>query len=86
MFGGRDTKTMKEIWGVPAKQPLADFAPEVVVIAKQLAAAITSHNVKANDLYGEAAITGEHVENNKTIYKGLRSRGIEPRVSSLKRT
>ena len=80
LFGGRDTKTMKEIWGVPASRPLADFAPEVVVIAKQLAAAITTHNVKTNDLYGEPAITVEHVENNRTVYQGLKSRGIQPQL------
>lgn len=78
LFGGRDTQTMKEIWGVPASRPLADFAPEVVVVAKQLAAAITSHNVKSNDLYGENEITAEHLENNATVYSGLKSRGIEP--------
>jgi DNA-damage-inducible protein D len=70
LFGGKDTKTMKEIWGVPASRPLADFAPEVVVIAKQLAAAITTHNVKTNDLYGEPAITAEHVENNRPSIRG----------------
>jgi DNA-damage-inducible protein D len=80
LFGGNDTQTMKEIWGVPTSRPLADFAPEVVVIAKQLAAAITSHNVKTNDLYGEAAITDEHIENNETVYKGLKSRGIDPQL------
>lgn len=89
LFGGKDTQTMKEIWGVPANRPLADFAPEVVVIAKQLAAAITTHNVKSNDLYGEDAITVEHVENNATVYRGLRSRGIEPQrlkpVEDIKR-
>jgi DNA-damage-inducible protein D len=31
LFGGRDTKTMKELWRVPANRPLADFAPEVAV-------------------------------------------------------
>lgn len=64
--------------GCPANRPLADFAPEVVVIAKQLAAAITTHNVKTNDLYGEAVITDEHVENNRSVYQGLKSRGIQP--------
>ena len=80
LFGGKDTQTMKEIW---ASQPNARWLishSEVVLIAKQLAAAITSHNVKTNDLYGEEAITAEHVENNRTIHQGLKSRGIEPRA------
>jgi DNA-damage-inducible protein D len=80
LFGGKDTRTMKEVWGVPANRPLADFAPEVVVIAKQLAVAITTHNVKTNDLYGEPTITAEHVENNRTVYQGLESRGIRPQL------
>ena len=34
--------------------------------------------MKTNDLYGESAITEEHVENNRTVYQGLKSRGIQP--------
>jgi DNA-damage-inducible protein D len=78
LFGGKDTDTMKRKWSVPKGRPLADFAPEVVVIGKQLAAAITTHNVKENKIRGEAAIAAEHVENNKTVRGGLKSRGIVP--------
>ncbi|MFZ1101932.1 MAG: hypothetical protein WAN86_03515 [Hyphomicrobiaceae bacterium] len=39
LFGGKDTKAMKESWGVPANRPLADFAPEIAVVANQLATA-----------------------------------------------
>ena len=67
---------MKDKWGVPKKRSLADFAPEVVNIAKQLGAAITTHNVVANDLRGEHQITNEHVENNKMVRSGVASRGI----------
>ena len=78
LFGGKDTKTMKELWQVPANRPLADFAPEVAVVAKQLAAAITTHNVKENEeLRGEPRITAEHVENNKTVHNAVRARGID---------
>ena len=78
LFGGNDTQTMKERWGVPAKRPLADFAPEVAVIAKQLGTAITSHNVKTNEsLRGEAKITAEHIENNRTVHGALKARGID---------
>lgn len=52
LFGGNNTQQMKDKWAVPKGRPLADFAPEVVNIARQLGAAITTHNVKANDLRG----------------------------------
>ena len=76
LFGGKNTQDMKDKWHVPKGRPLADFAPEVVNIAKQLGAAITTHNVKANDMRGEDAITGEHVANNKMVRSGVKSRGI----------
>lgn len=76
LFGGNTTQDMKDKWGVPKGRPLADFAPEVVNIAKQLGAAITTHNVKANNLRGENQIAEEHVENNRMVRSGVQSRGI----------
>jgi DNA-damage-inducible protein D len=76
LFGGENTGDMKKKWGVPKGRPLADFAPEVVNIAKQLGAAITTHNVKANNLNGEEQITDEHVANNEMVRGGVASRGI----------
>lgn len=78
LFGGNDTEDMKDKWNVPAKRPLADFAPEVVVVAKQFATAITTHNVKQNKLKGEYAITGEHLTNNASVRATLGKRGIVP--------
>jgi DNA-damage-inducible protein D len=78
LFGGRSTATMKTVWKVPEGRPLCDFAPEVIVIAKQLGAAMTTHNTQVHDLRGEAAISQEHQENNRTIRTGLGSRGIIP--------
>jgi DNA-damage-inducible protein D len=80
LFGGNDTETMKRQWKVPSKRPLADFAPEVIIIAKQFATAITTHNVKANSLRGEAKITHEHLANNQTVRSGLQQRGIVPEL------
>ena len=77
-FGGNDTEDMKKRWKVPAKRPLADFAPEVVVAAKQFASAITTHNVKQNKLKGESSITNEHLTNNRTVRATLGERGIVP--------
>lgn len=76
LFGGNDTRTMKKKWGVPENRPLADFAPEVAIRAKQLSAAITSHNVKANDLSGEDNICDEHETNSHAVRDTVLSRGI----------
>jgi hypothetical protein len=52
----------------------ADFAPEIAVLAKQLATAISTHNVRTNEsLRGEGPITVEHVENNKTVHKAVKA-------------
>lgn len=76
LFGGKDTRTMKKKWGVPESRPLADFAPEVAIRAKQLSAAITSHNVKTNNIKGERDVGMEHVTNNTVIRETVVSRGI----------
>jgi DNA-damage-inducible protein D len=57
---------------------LADFLPTVTIAAKNLAADITNHNVKENDLQGEPAITSEHVQNNTSVRSMLGDRGIKP--------
>jgi DNA-damage-inducible protein D len=80
LFGGQSTAAMKTAWKVPEGRPLCDFAPEVIVIAKQLAAAMTTHNTQAHDLRGEAPISKEHVANNRSIRTGLTDRGIVPEL------
>ena len=61
-----------------SNRPLADFLPTVTIAAKNLAAEITNHNVRQNDLQGEFAIIGEHVQNNASVRKMLGERGIKP--------
>ena len=39
---------------------------------------MTNYNVEDKDLYGEATITDEHVQNNTEIRNMLGSRGIKP--------
>lgn len=78
LFGGHDTQAMKARWRVKGRKPLADFAPEIVIRAKQLGAALTTHNVKTNNLRGEPAARAEHEENNRTIRGTLRARGVKP--------
>ena len=78
LFGGKSTQTMKNKLGVPETRPLADFLPTITITAKNLAAEITNHNVKQNDLQGEPSITDEHVQNNQSIRNVLVKRGIKP--------
>jgi DNA-damage-inducible protein D len=78
LFGGHTTQDMKNKLKVSGNRPLADFLPTVTIAAKNLAAEITNHNVKENDLQGEPAITGEHIENNSSVRSMLGERGIKP--------
>lgn len=78
LFGGYTTKEMKAKLGVNDNRPLADFLPTLTVAAKNLATEMTNYNVESKDLYGEPAITGEHVQNNTEIRKMLGERGIKP--------
>ena len=78
LFGGLTTKQMKDKMGVKGGRPLADFLPTLTITAKNLATEMTNYNVEENNLRGEAAITGEHVQNNKTIRRMLGERGIKP--------
>lgn len=69
---------MKAKLGVKDNRPLADFLPTLTIAAKNLATEMTNYNVESNDLYGETAITDEHVQNNTDIRKMLGERGIKP--------
>ena len=64
--------------GIKDTRPLADFLPTVTIAAKNLATEITNFNVEEKDLQGEQAITGEHVQNNRSVRKLLGQRGIKP--------
>lgn len=78
LFGGYTTKEMKSKLGVKDNRPLADFLPTLTIAAKNLATEMTNYNVENKDLYGEAAISGEHIQNNTEIRKMLGERGIRP--------
>lgn len=75
---GRNTQDMKSRWKVPASRPLADFAPTLVLKAKDFATEITIHNARQHRMRSEAAISSEHVTNNKAVRKTLLDRGIRP--------
>ena len=72
------TNMMKRKMGMPQSRPLADFLPTISIKAKDFAAEMTSVNVQAKDLKGEASITQEHVDNNAAVRKMLTERGIIP--------
>ncbi len=75
---GKSTQAMKAQWQVPDSRPLADFAPTIVLKAKDFAAEITIHNARAHQMSSEPAISHEHVTNNEAVRKTLLSRGIRP--------
>lgn len=78
LFGGNTTQIMKEKYGITKTRPLADFLSTLIIAAKNLATEMTNHNVQQDDLYGENAITREHIQNNKSVRDMLGQRGIKP--------
>ncbi len=78
LFGGFTTKDMKERLRVKENRPLADFLPTLTIAAKNLATEMTNYNVEQKELYGEAPITDEHVQNNSSVREMLGQRGIKP--------
>lgn len=75
---GKSTKAMKLYWKVPENRPLADFAPTIILKAKDFAAEITIFNAKNHDMKSETAISKEHISNNEAVRNTLLERGIRP--------
>jgi DNA-damage-inducible protein D len=67
---GKSTEAMKAQWNVPSNRPLADFAPTIILKAKDFAAEITIFNAREHGMQSEAAISQEHIT--------LLQRGIRP--------
>lgn len=57
---------------------LADFLPTLTIAAKNLATEMTNYNVEGKNLFGETAITQEHMQNNQSVREMLGKRGIRP--------
>jgi len=74
----QSTQAMKAQWRVPDNRPLADFAPTIILKAKDFATEITIHNTRANNMRGEPQISREHIANNQAVRETLLSRGIRP--------
>ena len=75
---GKSTRAMKSQWKVPASRPLADFAPTIILKAKDFATEITIHNAREKGMSSETAISREHVTNNRAVRDTLLNRGIRP--------
>jgi DNA-damage-inducible protein D len=75
---GHSTKEMKNKWKVPEKRALADFAPTLILKAKDFATEITIYNSKENNLSSENSISKEHIINNQAVRNTLIERGIKP--------
>ena len=76
---------MKAQWRVPDSRPLADFAPTIILKAKDFATEITIHNAREHQMRSEPQISQEHVTNNQAVRGTLLSRGIRPKASLLPR-
>ena len=75
---GKSTREMKAYWKVPDGRPLADFAPTIVLKAKDFASEITIFNTREHKLDSAAGISREHISNNEAVRKTLLGRGIRP--------
>ena len=74
----KSTQAMKAQWKVPDGRPLADFAPTIILKAKDFATEITIFNAREHKLGSERAISKEHITNNEAVRKTLLERGIRP--------
>lgn len=75
---GKSTQAMKAQWRVPDSRPLADFAPTIILKAKDFATEITIHNARTHGMTRETQISREHVTNNQAVRETLLNRGIRP--------
>lgn len=63
---------------MPDSRPLADFAPTIILKAKDFATEITIHNAREHQMHSEPQISSEHFTNNQAVRETLLSRGIRP--------
>jgi DNA-damage-inducible protein D len=75
---GKTTQAMKAQWKVHDGRPLADFAPTIILKAKDFATEITIFNAREHKMGSEAAISREHITNNEAVRRTLLERGIRP--------
>nr|WP_315236987.1 DNA damage-inducible protein D [uncultured Limnohabitans sp.] len=75
---GKSTQAMKAQWKVSDSRPLADFAPTILLKAKDFATEITIFNARQHQMDREGQISKEHITNNQAVRNTLLERGIRP--------
>jgi len=75
---GTTTQAMNAQCKIPDTRPLADFAPPILLKAKDFATEITIHNAREHNMQRESEISAEHITNNRAVRETLLSRGIRP--------
>ena len=75
---GYTTEQMKRKWKVPKGRALSDFAPMIILKAKDFATEITIFNAKGKKMKTETEISSEHITNNQSVRNTLIKRGIKP--------
>jgi DNA-damage-inducible protein D len=75
---GKSTQAMKSQWKIPESRPLADFAPTIILKAKDFATEITIHNSREHNYSTENSISQEHIKNHEAVRRTLLERGIRP--------
>ncbi len=75
---GKSTQAMKAHWKIPDNRPLDDFAPTIILKAKDFATEITIFNAREHGMKSESSISSEHITNNQAVRKTLLERGIRP--------
>lgn len=78
LFGGYNTKQMKDKLEIPQNRPLADFLPTITIKAKDFATEITVFNTREKAFSNERQISAEHITNNRSVRRILLERGIKP--------
>ena len=74
----KTTNEMKAHWKVPDNRPLADFAPTILLKAKDFATEITIFNARQHGMTSETDFSQEHVTNNLAVRSALLERGTRP--------
>lgn len=78
LYGGLKTNDLKKVRGIPKNRALADFDSHVELKAKDLALAMTTHNIVGKDIQGKIRLEKEVVDNSLATRNALLDRGIIP--------
>jgi DNA-damage-inducible protein D len=82
---GKSTQAMKSQWQVPDSRPLADFAPTIIIKAKDFATEITIFNARQHQMGTESAIAKEHIANKPSGLQHIVGARYSPRKSITRR-